>query len=202
MNKSRLYFRKDPDSNKAYFDIEKGNDLQIGSFLKKDSYYYKFIWQRSKSNENLVHGFTHYLTRHAYGDNFRIVDGNKGMLCILPLNRFGYWNFKHDRPEIVLLLIKQEETQNGRIRLISCRSTKQSSYLKLYVRNFRDKKQFDIKPPDTSDNSLKTIYEDKMNLAKLKSKLLIERFMEEYDYNFLEDLKRGYQIFQKIIGKI
>jgi hypothetical protein len=219
----QLYFREDPDSDKAYFDKENGQDILVGCNLNRNNRYYEFIWQRSKSNENFTeHGFTHYLTRYAYADEFRIIDGqkrgnktiniktddgNKGLLCVLPLDKFGYWNEKADRPEIVLLLVRQEEAENGNIKLISCYSTDKLEYLKLYTYNARDRQRFGSKRPDTldkKDSADKTLidnFKKKMETAKIKQKRMIEQIIEEYNENFINDLKRGYNIFQSIIHK-
>ena len=207
-----LYFREDPDSYEAYRTIEEGPDVEVGCSAEENGRHYDFVWQRSKSNDNLInHKFTHYLTRWAYTDEYRIIDGQKrgnktisiktdegniGMLCALSLERFGYKDNEREIPEEVLLLIRQEKTQNGKIRLISCYDTNKSAYINLYVDNFIDRQRFGTKRPDLLDNTDKTL---KNVTERRKSTILIEQAIERNRKFYIEHFKKGYQIFQKII---
>ena len=51
------YHREDTDSHEALYEKEIGErDVQvICSFIDKNNRYFEFVWQRSKSNENLEH---------------------------------------------------------------------------------------------------------------------------------------------------
>jgi len=200
-----LYFRENPDSQEAYYGVEEGLDVQARCPHDDNNLHHEFIWQRSKSNENLKHGFTHYLTRYAYADEYhknenikkfdeyrgidirkrnykpisiKIDDGNDGIICALWLERFGYTDEERDIPEEVLLIIRQEETQDGRIRLISGYSTDKSEYIDLYVD--------DIIP--------------KLKSARLKTRPFLECVLEENRDFYREHYRKGYRIFQKIIA--
>jgi hypothetical protein len=210
-NSQELYFREDPDSREAFFFEENGMDMAVGCSLDKNGNHYEFIWQRSKSNENLrEHKFTHYLTRIAYADEHRVHDGqkrgnstiniktdngNKGVLCALPLDIFGYYDKDRDIPEEVLLLIRQEKTQDGRIRLISCYPPTDLLYIDLYVDIFIDKQRFGSKRPDDLDkNDIKN-----NAMRKTERTVLLEHAIERNRSFYKAHFKKGYKIFQNII---
>jgi hypothetical protein len=125
-----LYFRNDPDSREAYYEMEKPNiHIDVGADLNK----LQFVWDRHKSNENLVrHSFSHYLTRCIYGeDDYRVLNGQRvgreevyiktdegktGLLCAFYLDIFQ--KVEEELPEKVVLIIRQDKLDNSRIRLI------------------------------------------------------------------------------------
>jgi len=217
------YHREDTDSHEALYEEETGErDVQvICSFIDKNNRYFEFVWQRSKSNENLEHGFTHCLSRYAYADEFRIVNGqnrdnnvveiktdkgNIDILCAMSLTRFGIPDDEERGiPEEVLLIIRQEKLQDGKIRLISCYAANDSKYYKLYVDNFIDIIRNRTKWLDKSgknDESILSTYRERMRKRiSENSKTIIEQIIQENKSFYVEHFKKGYLIFQRIIAE-
>jgi len=216
------YHREDTDSHEALYEEETGErDAQvICSFIDKNNCHFEFVWQRSKSNENLEHGFTHYLSRYAYADEFRIVNGkNRGdnvveiktdkgnidILCAMSLTRFGIPDDEERGiPEEVLLLVRQEKLQDGKISLISCYPvTNDSKYHELYVDNFIDRIRYGTKRPDRpgkNDESILSIYRERMRKRiSENSKAITEQIIQDNKSFYVEHFKKGYHIFQHII---
>ena len=153
-----LYFRDDPNSEEAKRCPELGEDVDVGASLTEKGNTYNFVWRRFKSNLNLAnHGFTHYLTRFAYADEKRVVEGQKignevvdlntdygniGLLCSMPVEVLNgvkiddCYNKEEDFPLSVLLLVRQEKSSNDRIRLITCFPTDVQKYLRWYARRY------------------------------------------------------------------
>lgn len=213
------YHREDTDSHEALYEEEIGEiDVQvICSFIDENNRHFEFVWQRSKSNENLEHGFTHYLSRYAYADEFRIVNGqnksnnvvevkmdkgNIGILCAMSLTRFGIADDEERGiPEEVLLLIRQEKLQDGKIRLISCYAVNDSKYYKLYVDNFIDRICYVTKCPDKPDKNDESILSTYRKRISANSKTVIERVIQRNKSFYIEHFKKGYLIFQRIIAE-
>jgi hypothetical protein len=214
------YHREDTDSHEALYEEETGErDVQvICSFIDKNNCHFEFVWQRSKSNENLEHGFTHYLSRYAYADEFRIVNGknwgdkvveiktdkdNIEILCAMSLTRFGVADDEERGiPEEVLLLLRQEKLQDGKVRLISCYTANDSKYYKLYVDNFIDRIRYGTKCPDKNDESILSTYRKRMRKRiSVNSKTVIEQIIQENKTFYVEHFKKGYFIFQRIIAE-
>ena len=219
---SSLYFRKNPDSDEAYKTIEEGSDIEVGCSVEENGRHYDFIWQRSKSNENLKHGFTHYLTLWAYTDERRFIDGQKaghkpvelktdegniGMLCALSLERFGFYDDEMDVPAQVLFLVRQEEADNGRIRLISCYATGKQDHIKTYINNFKTRKLYVPNRLDSIDKQNKTdgtvgpITERFLKEIANKQSIMITEAVEDFDDWHIRHFEKGYQIFQNFIRK-
>jgi hypothetical protein len=161
-NKVALFIRDDSDSREALYDVEEPNvHVDVGTIFSG----LKFVWDRFKSNENVNdHGFSHYLTRRYYNDKFRLVsgkkvgkdivsivtdDGNLGMLCSCDLNDFI--KVDEDELEEAMLIVRQDELDSGRIRLISCYTTQNRDYIRWYAlhRYFFSKR--DSSRPDALD---------------------------------------------------
>jgi len=215
-----LYFREDPDSIEAYKIKEEGDaEVDVGCSLDTKGKHYNFVWRRSKSNDNISHGFSHYLTRWAYDDENRIVDGqkignkpvtiktddkNKGMLCSLKLDRFGYIDEERDIPEEVLLLVRQEKAQNGRIRLITCYGISSSKYIKLYIDNLFERRIYGSRRPDSLDkddlSSGAMRITEKQEKIRAKTRAITEQAIEDYKFFLMNHFKKGYQVFQKIFA--
>jgi hypothetical protein len=217
------YHREDTDSHEALYEEETGErDVQvICSFIDKNNRHFEFVWQRSKSNENLEHGFTHYLSRYAYADEFRIVNGknwgdkvveiktDKGkieILCAMSLTRFGVADDEERGiSEEVLLLVRQEKLQDGKIRLISCYPvTNDSKYHELYVDNLFDRIVRGSKRPDRLDKMDKvdeSILSTYRKSIKESSRTLVEQVIRENKTFYVEHFKKGCFIFQRIIAE-
>jgi hypothetical protein len=161
-----VYIRKDPDSVEAYYNPELPNvHTNVGATYKG----LQFIWDRHKGNENLEHGFTHYLTRLIYCDDpYRILDGSKigkdtlkirvdekdrtGILCLnsfdlAALGRRG----TQDELQKVILIIRQITYDNNCIRLITAYPTVNLKYLRLYWKNLTFRIAHGTKRPDRLD---------------------------------------------------
>jgi hypothetical protein len=137
------FIRDDSYSYEAYYEIEEPNE-HINVYA--DHLELKFIWDRVKSNENITdHGFSHYLTRYFYCDEYCLFNGqkvgkdtvkiktdknNKGILCAYDTSTND-----NDLPEQLVLIVQQEKLDNDRIRLISCYEIENDKYLYWYHKN-------------------------------------------------------------------
>jgi hypothetical protein len=222
LRKPKFYTRdeKEIDTDNAYFNSEGAEgkpDIEVLCSLTCEDIKYNFIWQRSNSNENLKkHKFTHYLSRKVYADDYRLDDGQiigneimdiktderkSGMLGIILLDEFGYWNHDQDRPEIVLFLVEQKIAAHGQIKLLSCYPTDHDDHVALYANKSRNRKRPKIKHPPHYDSldegAIK--FMKKMEETVKTTRHLFEKADREYAEALIEDLKRGYKIFHKIL---
>jgi len=146
---NNLFIRPDPDSEEAYFELEEPDEhINVGASYNG----LQFVWDRKKSNQNLNdHLFSHYLTRRVYNDKYRIINGKKvgrdivniktdagntGLLCAYDLRVFDpNINEEDNIVSDVVVIVRQDTLQNGRIRLISCYPTNNRLYIRWYLKN-------------------------------------------------------------------
>jgi hypothetical protein len=157
-----MYFRSDPDSREAYYDKEEPDvHVKVGASLGD----LQFVWDRAKSNENIAHLGSHYMTRHLYDDKFRVLNGQKvgkdvvdiqtdagntGLLCSYDLENFTS-AVDEDLPERIVVIVRQEILEDSRIRLISSYFTKKRNYIRWYWVNFNLRARYGSKRPDRLD---------------------------------------------------
>lgn len=223
-NSQELYFREDPDSKEARFFPEPGEDMDIGASLITDNDTYNFIWKRSESNLNLTnHGLTHYLTRIAYPDVTRVIEGQKagndivdlgteegntGLLCSLPVEVIHGIKiddcYKDDFFPLsaLLLIVRQKESQSDRIRLITCYPTNNPIHIKWYIHHyFKPRKSIDDWKKDyfLSGSQITEMMESKKKLSETddfrKSAEAFNKAIEELKKEMEENLFKGYQVF-------
>jgi hypothetical protein len=220
----KLYFRDDPDSEEARYSPEIGEDIDVGASYTFNGNTYNFIWRRSNSNLNLSnHGFTHYLTRLAYADEKRVIEGqrvnnnivdlqtdegNTGLLFALPIdvlhgekiddcyNKEVEEGFSLN----VLLLVKQKGQNDGRIRLITCFPTDNPKFIEWYSHHFysRPKPRFNNLDIEDSINWTQQSEGVKKLLeseAFKRSGELWNEAREKLIKEMEENLKNGYQVF-------
>lgn len=226
-----LYFREDPDSKEAWYSEEPGEDTDVGSSLIFNGKTYDFIWRRKKSNLNfLQHGFTHYLTRYAYADEKKVIEGQKigkdivdlntkkrgegkiGLLCSMPIEILygvkidGYYYKEDDYPLSVLFLVKQEELQSDRVKLVSCFPTDKQLYFKWYSHHYiKERKTIDefkkeaesLGIPLNKDTIRLFEREDFRRSAQIYNETL-EKLRKEMEENFA----KGYRVFNEYLKSI
>ena len=180
------------------------------------------MWRRSKSNLNLRNGkgFTHYLTRLAYADDKRIIEGQKvgsdtvnlkteednlGLLCSLPVEILKgvkideCFNKSDDFPLSVLLLVRQKKSEKGRIRLITCYPTSHSKYVEWYARRYYARPRTHSDDLEIDDFNNGTQKRESLKLSEneefKKSALVFKKVTEELVNEMKENLFKGYQVF-------
>ena len=212
-----LYFRDDPDSRDAWYETEPGEDARVGCSLDDEGKTYEFVWQRSKSNQNLdERNFTFYLTRHAYVDEFRVVDGqsvrnkkinvktsegNSGLLCALKLSLFKQIDKgEEDSFYQVLVFVRQEKVDDDRIRIVSCYPTDKDYYVDAYTASWFDKHLYGSKRPDRLDDDDLRDGAVKIQEKRFKYALKVDASFEKRRSEYKKILKDGYKRFQRFIG--
>jgi hypothetical protein len=180
--------RDDPDSYEAFYEEELPNE-HIN--VRADCDNSRFVWDRVKSNENLKnHGFTHYLTRRLYKeDKFRLYDGqevgkdivtiktddgNFGLLC-------AYGATERGTPKKLILIVRQEERDDGCIRLISGYETTNIQYLRWYHKNVMKVAQASnhtFKFSEKVENELKRLFEFTAEEEKMYEEVYEETIQE------------------------
>ena len=208
-----FYKRDDPDSLEAYYDVENGPDLDVECDAVSERDVTSFSWRRAKSNENVeYHGFSFYLARWLYLDNKRVVsgqktlrdiavvvtdEGNEGLLCSLDLSLFDGYDYDEDvsAAELanrVLVVVRQEETDDGHVRIVSCYHTKKLEYVTAYVNSWFSKKKYGTKRPDRLDkkdviDNAKRLYELKAFQDDGTTGLTVEKIYEDYEKALVEN---------------
>ena len=224
-----LYYREDPNSWEAQHSFEPGDDIDVGASLTIGKKTYNFVWKRSKSNLNLEqHHFSHYFTRLAYAAERRVIegqrigkdivyletdDGDEGLLCSMPVEvldgaKIDDLYYKEDDypPLSVLLLVRQREDSNGRIRLITCYPTDNRKYIEWYSRRYYSRSRVRFDNLDLADTQ--SITQKNERIKKLseqdefkKSAEVFKSVVEDLIKEMEENLLKGYQIFtQKLQG--
>jgi len=225
VNFQELYFREDPDSEEAKRSIEEGDDVDVGASLTVNGNTYDFVWRRSKSNLNLTqHKFTHYLSRYAYADEKRGIegqksgndiidlktdDGNIGLLCSVPIEVLNgveiddCYNKSDDFPPSVLLLVRQEKSDSNRIRLITCYPTDNSKYLKWYAKKYYSRPRKHSDNLEINDIEVEAQRRESMRLSETeefkKSSEAFKEVIEELIDEMVDNLHKGYEIFTSLL---
>jgi len=227
-NSQGLYFRKDPESREAWYSEELGEDTDVGSSLTFNGKTYDFVWRRKKSNLNYIrHGFTHYLTRYAYADEKKVIEGqkvgkdivnlntregNKGLLCSMPVEIiYGVkidelLNKSDDYTINVLLLVRQEELQSGRIKIITCYPTDNQLHYKWYSHNrIKERKSIDEFKKDAeslgiplNEDTVKLFEREDFRKSAQMYNSALEKIRKEMEENFV----KGYKVFTEFLKSI
>ena len=211
------YERPDPDSVDAFYEKEGKPDVEVTSSLPLHGATYEFSWRRSKSDENVdSRGFSFYFARWAYVNDYRVVngqkvgkttayvktdDGNEGLLATVRLSMFEGYDEEDDYFDDVLLVVRQETVDDGRVRLVSCYPTKKKEYVDFYTVAFLNRARRPLKLPDYVDfkdlrDGAKKMMEKKEHKEAARA---FEEALKERKKEYETSLERNYDVFVGLV---